>query len=433
LQLKLIDNQLISFNFEPNKTMVQKTILHSIFYASVLIFYNTTLKAQAPNLGAASSFGVFTSVGAFNNTGSSLIVGDAGTNVGAFNGSPTVTGNVHVADTTSANAANDLAAAYSDLFVLTCDSALSSTLGNNQILLPNIYCIGSAASFTDTLYLDAQNDSTAIFVFQIDGALSAANFSNVILINKASSCNVYWQINGAVDIGDSSDFKGIIIANGAISFYTGANLEGKALSIAGAISLASNTVNDCKQSLTVLSVALLSFEIRDIQIGKSISIEWQFVNDIGHSEFEIERSNDNINYHKIGTVFSEFHQGELEDFIFVDNEPRYGANFYRLKQTDVNGMVEYSKVLLALNSSLGIEFILFPNPFNEFITITLTAESAIDEYQFRLFNIWGIEVVNVTLIDNTNIIDLSRMNSGLYTYSITDSNDHTDIGKLVKL
>ena len=169
MQTKIIDNQLISFNFEPNKTMVQKTILHSIFYASVLIFYNSALKAQAPNLGAASSFGVFTAVGAFNNTGNTLIVGDAGTNVGAYADSPTITGTLHVADATSADAATDLATAYSDLFNLTCDSVIGTTLGSNQILSPNIYCLGAASTLSGVLYLDAQNDSTALFIFQIDG------------------------------------------------------------------------------------------------------------------------------------------------------------------------------------------------------------------------------------------------------------------------
>ncbi|MEO5906647.1 MAG: ice-binding family protein, partial [Saprospiraceae bacterium] len=82
----------------------------------------------------------------------------------------------------------------------------------------------------------------AIFIIKIDGAFSTTSFSNVVLINGASACNVYWQINGAVALGDSSAFRGTIIAEGAISLATGAMLEGRGLSTAGAISTNSNIV-----------------------------------------------------------------------------------------------------------------------------------------------------------------------------------------------
>ncbi|MDQ3018002.1 MAG: ice-binding family protein, partial [Bacteroidota bacterium] len=67
-------------------------------------------------------------------------------------------------------------------------------------------------------------------------------FANVVLINGASLCNVFWQINGAFSLGDGSVFNGTIIANGALSFLQGASLFGRGLSTAGAISLQNNIV-----------------------------------------------------------------------------------------------------------------------------------------------------------------------------------------------
>jgi hypothetical protein len=81
----------------------------------------------------------------------------------------------------------------------------------------------------------------ALFIIKIGGAFSTSAFSNVILINSASLCNVYWQIGGAVACGDYSVFSGTIVADGAISLYTGSTLHGRALTIAGAINV--NTIN----------------------------------------------------------------------------------------------------------------------------------------------------------------------------------------------
>src|SRR5690242_18122389 len=116
---------------------------------------------QAPDLGTTSDFALFTAVGAFDVLGaSSIVTGDVGTDVGAFNGFPPgiLIGNIHVADPVSAQAAMDVAGAYSDLFAITCGTVLGVTLGSGQILTPDIYCIGAAATLNGTLILDAQGD-----------------------------------------------------------------------------------------------------------------------------------------------------------------------------------------------------------------------------------------------------------------------------------
>ncbi|MEI6899145.1 MAG: hypothetical protein WCL00_04655, partial [Bacteroidota bacterium] len=79
--------------------------------AVALLFFPKENFSQAPNLGTASSFALFTAVGAFNNIGAATdVTGDVGTNVGAFNAFPpgTVVGQIHVADPVSAQAATDV-------------------------------------------------------------------------------------------------------------------------------------------------------------------------------------------------------------------------------------------------------------------------------------------------------------------------------------
>ena len=197
------------------------------------------------NLASTADFALFTAAGAFNNIGAGTVVtGDVGTHVGAFNAFPPgiLIGDQHVANGVSAQAAADVLVAYSYFASLTCGAVIGTTLGNNQVLTPNIYCTGAASTLNGNLILDAENDPNAVFIFQIGGALSTSTFSNVTLINGASLCNVYWQINGAFSLGNGSVFNGTIIANGALSFLDGATLMGRGLTTAGAISLMNNTV-----------------------------------------------------------------------------------------------------------------------------------------------------------------------------------------------
>jgi hypothetical protein len=207
---------------------------------------------QAPNLGTASSFALFTAAGAFNEAGSaSTVTGDVGTAVGAFNAFPPgiLIGAKHVADPVATQAGVDVLAAYGYLAGLTCGVGHGVLLGGGEILGPNVYCMTAASTLNGTLTLNAGGDPNAIFIFKIDGALATTALSNITLTNSASSCNVYWQINGQVDLGPGSVFMGTIVANGAINLLAGANLHGRGLSREGAITMYDNTVTQAPCAL----------------------------------------------------------------------------------------------------------------------------------------------------------------------------------------
>ncbi len=215
----------------------------------VLLSLPIIVNSQAPDLGATASFAMFTAAGAFSNDGNTVVTGDIGTNVGAFTGFPPgiVIGAIHVADAISAQAATDVGTAYSDLVGLNCGMVLGTTLGGGQILTPNTYCLGAASVLNGDLVLDGECDPNALFIFQIDGALSTAVNSTVTLTNGASLCNVYWQVNGAVSLGEGSVFRGTIIAGGAITLLEAASLEGRGLTTAGQIEMHNNVVNNDMQ------------------------------------------------------------------------------------------------------------------------------------------------------------------------------------------
>lgn len=224
----------------------------------VLFLIPNTIFGQAPNLGATSSFALFTAVGAFSNTGATVVNGDIGTNVGAFTGFPpgVVNGQIHVADVISAQAAIDVDIAYGSLSGVTCGLVIGTSLGGGQILTPNVYCLGAASTLSGDLILDGGCNPNALFIIKVNGALSTTAFSHVILVNSASSCNVYWQINGAVELGEGSVFRGTILANGAITLLEGASLLGRGLSRQGAIELHNNAVDiDMQATASTISAS----------------------------------------------------------------------------------------------------------------------------------------------------------------------------------
>jgi len=236
-----------------------KTQLLKVLTVVILFLMPNLNFGQAPDLGVASGFVLFTAAGAFNTEVAdvSLVTGDVGTNVGAFYGFPPgiLIGQKHVADAVSAAAAPVVLDAYGYLDGLTCGLVKTSPLGGGEILAPNIYCIGEATVLNGDITLDGQGDTNALFIFQIDGEFSTGVGSRILLIGGASLCNVYWQINGAFSLGGGSLFRGNVLANGAIHLLQGSTLQGRALSTAGAINLHNNmvTLGDCHAPLIPIS------------------------------------------------------------------------------------------------------------------------------------------------------------------------------------
>jgi gliding motility-associated-like protein/uncharacterized repeat protein (TIGR01451 family) len=202
----------------------------------------------APTLASAACFALFSEIGPVtNNLDPTLVTGDVGTNSGLTTGfNPLfVTGAIHgVPDGTTAICATDLTNAYNYLNGLPTDITLiaPTLFGHNLVLTPHTYLLGAATQLTDTFYLDAQGSANAVFVIKINGAFQTTTNSRVVLRNGALAKNVYWNINGAVSLGSNSIFNGTIVGAGAIDILTGATVNGRALTINGALNVTSSTI-----------------------------------------------------------------------------------------------------------------------------------------------------------------------------------------------
>lgn len=217
---------------------MKKNILFQIVIAITIFSFPILSFAQAPNLGTTSNFVLFTSNGAVTNSSVSQLTGNVGTNNGSSTSFGNVNGVMHDNDTSSATCALDLAIAYNYLDTITATNFPSASLGNGDTLNAGVHSISAASTLNLNLFLDAQSNSNAVFIFKIQGPLSTNASSKINLINGALACNVFWKVEGLVSMASGTSMKGTIIANNAaIDMSSGVTLEGRALSTTGAISI----------------------------------------------------------------------------------------------------------------------------------------------------------------------------------------------------
>ena len=202
--------------------------------------------SQAPVVLASAANFVVLAGSTVTNTGPTSITGDLGVSPGsAVTGLPpgAVIGTQHSSDPTSAQGIADLTTAYNDAAGRTlCPISVAGNLGG-QTLTPGLYKSTSSLSVSGgDLTLDAQGNSTAVFLFQIASTLTTTAGRQVILSNGAKSANVYWQVGTSATLGTTSSFQGTIMADQAVTLETGATLNGRALARIAAVTLDSNTI-----------------------------------------------------------------------------------------------------------------------------------------------------------------------------------------------
>jgi hypothetical protein len=200
-------------------SLVVVVIIASIVYSS---------DAASQYVNSASVFGrcanfsiqARTSV-SFNGVQTNIFSGSVGNSPGtSITGTPVLgTGYTLEANTSPAiNCATDQNIAYLFFKGVPCSHTLASTELSGLTLLPGVYCTATGITLTNTpLYLDAQWDANAQFIFQMATTLITSTNTQIILLNGALVKNIYWQVGSAATLGTSSSFMGQILASTSIS------------------------------------------------------------------------------------------------------------------------------------------------------------------------------------------------------------------------
>lgn len=148
--------------------------------------------------------------------------------------SPQVHGNVYSADY-AAPTPTDLTTAVADMQLAFEDaagrSAETSDLGAGDIggltLAPGVYEWGSDLSISTDAVL--HGGATDVWIFQISQDLVLNGEAQIVLSGGAQAKNVIWQVDGAVDVGSTARFVGMILAKGSVTLRSHVTLDGRLL------------------------------------------------------------------------------------------------------------------------------------------------------------------------------------------------------------
>ena len=207
----------------------------------------TNLMGSGPapvSLGSAGRFTILSQSG-ITDVYASAITGNVGTSpiTGAalLLSCGEVTGTIFTVDAAgplpcAVNDATGLTAAVLDMGTAYDDasgrvSPNFTELGAGEVggltLVPGLYKWGTGLLIsTDVTLSGCPND---VWIFQVAGTLNQANATRVTLAGGALPKNIFWVVAGAVTIGTTAHFEGVVLAKTMVAANTGASINGRLL------------------------------------------------------------------------------------------------------------------------------------------------------------------------------------------------------------
>lgn len=211
--------------------------------------------------------------------------------------------------------------------------------------------------------------------------------------------------------------------NSASSFNSGSNqantdgVDGGGAA-GGAQSNPSNPGTVSIVCLAALPVELIDFKAV-IQKNEHVMLLWSTATEKNNLGYEVERSIDNRDWTPLGFVPGNGTTAQKHDYKFTDHNPLAGVNYYRLKQSDLDGKHEYSPMVVADVRASGLQFDLFPNPSGNGKLSVRTVSKQEGEGRMEIFDWAGYRVYKekIYLYEGTTVwpVLLTTYPKGAYT------------------
>lgn len=208
-----------------------------------------------------------------------------------------------------------------------------------------------------------------------------------------------------------------------------ARMEAKSDALIDYVDDATVSINPPPVSLPVVLTSFTAI----LQSTNQVKVTWSTSMEINSSKYEVERSVDGINYGVVATKAAAGSSSVKLIYTIIDDVTTLTAPivYYRLKQIDIDGTSNRSKVAsVRLKKSIG-NFTVSPNPFSNNVNINIEWNKN-ENTVVKVFNILGKEIIakNVTMTQGYNNIIIDEMASVLPGTYIIQFNTTTE--KLIK-
>ena len=192
-------------------------------------------------------------------------------------------------------------------------------------------------------------------------------------------------------------------------------------------------------TVTVICLGALPVELIDfnatIPNNSQVRLFWSTASEKDNLGYEVERSADGYSWSSLTFIPGNGTTVQRSDYNFTDHHPLYGVNYYRLKQTDVDGKYQYTPMVVAEMRTNALQFDVFPNPSTGGMLTFRTVSKQDGDALLEIWDWAGYKVWKEThhLWEGTTVwpVSMADFPKGAYTVRLQMPDGTTQFKKIV--
>jgi hypothetical protein len=299
-----------------------------------------------------------------------------------------------------------------------------------------------SASGTVGMTLDPAGSSTTDYDWAIWGpysGLTCPPTGNPLRCSAAAAANSAGAMtgmgNGATDTEEPSGGNGWVSTINVTAGQYYVMMVDNWNATSAPLTLSWQLSGGASLNCTPLPIELIEFKGK--QQGKNNYIEWVTASEVNNDFFTLEKSSNGIQFSPFAIVRGAGTSTSTKHYSTIDDKPYDGTTYYRLKQTDFNGLFQYSDIIYINNKMEDIfasDF--YPNPTNENINFNFyspikgTLKIEIYDYTGKLVSTQIVETSEGTSLLSAQMENLAK---GIYSIKTSfNQTSFTAVNKVVK-
>ncbi|SMD32167.1 Por secretion system C-terminal sorting domain-containing protein [Reichenbachiella faecimaris] len=253
---------------------------------------------------------------------------------------------------------------YSNNAVLTIQSPVIDLTGETSLSL-HIDLRYSTEAEWDGYQIEYSDDAGANW-YNLGKYLDDINWYNDTDVDALADGEDGWSgDNGSWEVAET-DLPAVLEDNSQVQFRILFASDGSAVDVGAAFDNFA-----IYGDVLPLPVELISFKAS--QMGDLIRLSWVTASELNNDHFDVQRSNDGVDFETIGTVQGHGTSNIQHEYLFNDRYPLTDVAYYRLIQYDFDGAFEIHKTVRIEQSSENrpLQVLAYPNPSLDRNTVNL--------------------------------------------------------------
>lgn len=184
-----------------------------------------------------------------------------------------------------------------------------------------------------------------------------------------------------------------------------------------------------------LPIELISFKAK-IMNKKSVMVYWETASELNNDYMAVEHSMDGVRFDEVGKVSGQGTSNEWNSYQLKHKNPQKGINYYRLRQVDFDGTIDYSEIISVYmeRKTNDKPLHIYPNVTTDGKEINLDISDAEPtQVTIDIINMNGQILKSISETSGVNVLLSSNgFPNGMYIVRVTGQQFKTQIGRFIK-